>query len=42
MKHSLSWHKDIGDEIRIGYRNVTMATLDEAECKSVPPKIRSY
>ena len=42
MKHSLSWQKDTGEAIGIRYRDVQFATLDEAECKSVPPKKRSY
>lgn len=42
MKHSLTWQKDVGDTIDVGYRGVTFATLDENECKSVPPKKRSY
>ena len=42
MKHSVSWQRDVGEEIRIGYRGVTFATLDEGECKSVPAKKRSY
>ena len=42
MKHSLSWQGDIGHLVEIAYREVTMKSLDEAECKSVPPKIRSY
>lgn len=42
MKHSLSWQQDVGKEIRVGYRDVVMNTLDENECKSVPPKKRSY
>jgi succinate dehydrogenase (ubiquinone) flavoprotein subunit len=42
MRHSLSWQRDVGDSIGIGYRGVQFATLDEAECKSVPAKKRSY
>lgn len=42
LKHSLSWQQDVGKEVRIGYRDVVMTTLDEAECKAVPPKKRSY
>jgi succinate dehydrogenase (ubiquinone) flavoprotein subunit len=41
MKHTLSWQKE-GEDVRIGYRDVVMATLDEKECASVPPKKRSY
>lgn len=42
MKHSLTWQSRPGDEVKVGYRKVTMDTLDEAECKSVPPVKRSY
>ena len=42
MVHSLTWQKGVGDEVRYGTRNVTMETLDESECKSVPPVKRSY
>ena len=41
MKHTLSWQKE-GEEVRLGYRDVAMRTLDEEECASVPPKKRSY
>jgi succinate dehydrogenase (ubiquinone) flavoprotein subunit len=42
MKHSLSWQGDVGEEVRIGYRGVVFGTLDEKECKSVPPMRRTY
>lgn len=42
MVHSLTWQKDIGDEVSYGTRAVTMGTLNEEECKSVPPVKRSY
>lgn len=42
MQHSLSWQQDVGQDVQIGYRDVVFATLDEKECASVPPKIRSY
>ena len=42
MKHSLSWQRDVGDRIEVGYRRVVFKTLDESECKSVPAKKRSY
>jgi succinate dehydrogenase (ubiquinone) flavoprotein subunit len=41
MKHSLSWQKDMGGRIDMGYRTVIFDTLDENECKSIPAK-RSY
>lgn len=42
MKHSLTWQTGVGDEVEWGTRAVTMGTLDEGECKSVPPVKRSY
>lgn len=42
MKHSLSWQKNNGDSTSLNYRPVISHTLDENECKSVPPAIRSY
>jgi len=41
MKHTLSWQRE-GEDVRLGYRGVVMKTLDEEECKSVPPMKRSY
>ena len=42
MKHSLTWQRREGDEVKMGYRKVTGTTLDDAECKAVPPVVRSY
>ncbi|KAH8730363.1 FAD binding domain-containing protein [Phaeosphaeriaceae sp. PMI808] len=42
MKHSLTWQSNVSDEVKWGTREVKMGTLDEAECKSVPPMKRSY
>ncbi|KAK5096261.1 succinate dehydrogenase flavoprotein subunit [Lithohypha guttulata] len=42
MMHSLSWQRDVGSEIKIGYRDVVFATLDEKECASVAAKKRTY
>lgn len=42
MKHTLSWQKNVGDDVRLGYRPVVGTTLDEAECAAVPPVKRSY
>jgi succinate dehydrogenase (ubiquinone) flavoprotein subunit len=42
MVHSLTWQKEVGEEVKWGTRGVTMKTLDEEECKSVPPMKRSY
>ena len=32
MKHSLSWQPRLTDDVSVGYRAVTMDTLDENEC----------
>jgi succinate dehydrogenase (ubiquinone) flavoprotein subunit len=42
MKHSLTWQGSLGEEVKWGTREVVMGTLDEDECKSVPPMKRSY
>jgi succinate dehydrogenase (ubiquinone) flavoprotein subunit len=42
MKHSLTWQESLGEEVKWGTREVVMGTLDEQECKSVPPMKRSY
>ena len=42
MKHSLTWQRREGDEVAVGYRRVVGTTLDEEECKAVPPVARSY
>ncbi|KAK0099571.1 succinate dehydrogenase flavoprotein subunit [Cadophora gregata f. sp. sojae] len=41
LKHTLSWQRE-GEDVRIGYRDVVLKTLDEKECPSVPPNKRSY
>ena len=43
MKHTLTWQRDPNSpDVEIKYRNVISATLDENECKSVPPFKRVY
>ena len=42
MKHTLSWQRREGDEVKLGYRRVIDTTLDEEECARVPPVKRSY
>lgn len=43
LRHSWTWQKDEKEEgVRVGYRGVIMETLDEGDCKSVPPVKRSY
>ena len=42
MKHTLSFQKKPQGEVELGYRKVVGTTLDEAECKAVPPFKRTY
>lgn len=42
MKHTLSWQKDPHGKVELGYRGVVAHTLDENECKAVPPFKRTY
>jgi succinate dehydrogenase (ubiquinone) flavoprotein subunit len=42
MKHTLSWQKTPHGKVELGYRGVVGHTLDEAECKAVPPFKRTY
>jgi succinate dehydrogenase (ubiquinone) flavoprotein subunit len=42
MKHTLTWQKNPHGEIDLSYRAVEHKTLDENECKSVPPFKRVY
>ncbi|RCH81205.1 succinate dehydrogenase flavoprotein subunit [Rhizopus azygosporus] len=42
MKHTLSWQDQESGEVKLDYRGVTATTLDEAECKPVPPFARVY
>ncbi|KMP03744.1 succinate dehydrogenase flavoprotein subunit [Coccidioides immitis RMSCC 2394] len=42
LKHSLTWQNGTAEDVRVGYRDVIFATLDEDECPSVPPKTRTY
>lgn len=43
MKHTLTWQPDIAEpDVEIKYRNVIATTLDENECKAVPPFKRVY
>jgi succinate dehydrogenase (ubiquinone) flavoprotein subunit len=32
MRHSLTWQRKEGEEVRVGYRDVMFKTLDEEEC----------
>lgn len=42
MKHTLSFQKQPHGKVELGYRSVIGHTLDEAECKAVPPFKRVY
>ena len=42
MKHTLTWQKKPHGKVEIGYRSVVHNTLDENECKPVPPFKRVY
>jgi succinate dehydrogenase (ubiquinone) flavoprotein subunit len=42
MKHTLTWQKQPHGKVDLGYRGVVMNTLDEQECKAVPPFKRTY
>ncbi|KAJ1914439.1 succinate dehydrogenase flavoprotein subunit [Mycoemilia scoparia] len=42
MKHTLSFQTNVDDPVKLDYRGVISHTLDENECKSVPPFKRVY
>lgn len=42
MKHTLTWQKESHGKVELGYREVEAGTLDEGECKPVPPFKRTY
>lgn len=42
MKHTLTWQKKAHGNVELGYRAVEAKTLDENECKPVPPFKRVY
>ncbi|KKA30663.1 hypothetical protein TD95_002668 [Thielaviopsis punctulata] len=42
MKHTLSWQAQPHGKVDLKYRNVISTTLDENECKPVPPFKRVY
>lgn len=42
QKHTLSWQKNVSDQVKLAYRPVQSKTLDENECQSVPPMKRVY
>lgn len=42
MRHTLSWFDEESGKVSLKYRNVISDTLDESECKSVPPFKRTY
>ncbi|KAI1810263.1 succinate flavoprotein subunit [Poronia punctata] len=42
MKHTLTFQKEPHGKVELGYRKVIGTTLDENECKAVPPFKRVY
>lgn len=42
MKHSLTFQKTPQGPVDLAYRAVVSTTLDENECKAVPPFKRVY
>lgn len=42
MKHTLTFQRKPQGDIELGYRRVIGTTLDENECKAVPPFKRTY
>lgn len=42
MAHTLSWHDPATEAVEFRKRDVTLTTLDESECKSVPLAKRVY
>lgn len=42
MKHTLSYQTNYGDKVKLDYRDVIKTTLDENDCKPVPPAKRVY
>lgn len=42
MKHTLTYQKQPHGNVDLTYRRVIANTLDEAECKAVPPFKRIY
>ena len=42
MKHTLSFQKEPHGKVELSYRGVIGHTLDESECKAVPPFKRTY
>lgn len=41
QKHTLTWQQP-QEKAKLGFREVTNTTLDEGECKPVPPFKRTY
>jgi succinate dehydrogenase (ubiquinone) flavoprotein subunit len=42
MKHTLTWHDEEVNDVKIKFRGVIGTTLDEKECAAVPPAARVY
>ncbi|CAH6718512.1 succinate dehydrogenase [ubiquinone] flavoprotein subunit, mitochondrial [[Candida] jaroonii] len=41
-KHTLSYQLNHGHDVKLDYRDVIKTTLDENDCKPVPPAVRVY
>lgn len=41
-KHTLSWMDPTSGQVKLSYRPVIDSTLDQEECKTVPPALRVY
>lgn len=42
MKHTLTWQKQPHGKVDLDFRAVEAETLDNQECKPVPPFKRTY
>lgn len=42
LKHTLTWHSSDSGNVTIKYRPVSLQTLDQKECASIPPMKRTY
>lgn len=42
MKHSLTWHKNLKDDVTVSYRPVNLKTLDQKEVETIKPIQRTY
>jgi succinate dehydrogenase (ubiquinone) flavoprotein subunit len=42
MKHTLTWHNNLNEKVKIGYREVISETLDPNEVPTLKPFKRTY